>query len=151
MQVLPDDWFSAIPHLGPSLIHHHWVPLVKGSHPQTKETQDCRIIYIYHWAVCWLMVFVFFTLDNFVCMSFPYPLQTIDLCVFLFPKAPHICAITLNRNRKPPSPLSTHMPSTQSPPCSQSSHDNELLALCLQFTYHSIPMAGIPLHPSLLF
>ena len=153
MQVLPDGWFSAIPHLGPSLIHHHWVPLVKGSHPQTEETQDCRIIYIIELCVDWwcFFFFFFFTLDNFVCMSFPYPLQITDLCVLLFSKAPHFCAITLNRKCKPPSPPSAQMPSTQSLPCSWSSHDNDLLALLLQFTYHSIPMAGIPLRPSLLF
>ena len=62
--------------------------------------------------------FFFFTLGNFVCMSFPYPLQITDLCVLLFSKAPHFCAITLNRNCKPPSPPSAQMPSTQSLPCS---------------------------------
>lgn len=129
MQVLPDGWFSAIPHLGPSLIHHHRVPLVKGSHPQTEETQDCRTIYITELCVDWWWCF-FLTLDNFVCMFFPYPLQTMDLCVFLSSKPPHFCAITLNRNCKPPSPPSARVPSTQSLPCSWSSHDKTCLHFC---------------------
>lgn len=150
MQVLPDGWFSAIRHLGPSLIHHHWVPLVKGSHPQTEETQGCRIIYITELCVDW-WCFFFFLIRQFCLYVFPLPSADHGPMCLLFSKAPHFCAITLNSNCKPPSPPSAWMPSTQSLPCSWSSHDNDLLALLLQFTYHSIPMAGIPMRPSLLF
>lgn len=81
-------------------------------------------------------------------MFFPYPLQTMDLCVFLSSKPPHFCAITLNRNCKPPSPPSARVPSTQSLPCSWSSHDKTWAFKWLRFTYHSIPMAGIScVHP----
>jgi len=96
-------------------------------------------------------VVFFFLIRQFCLYVFPLPSADHGPMCLLFSKAPHFCAITLNSNCKPPSPPSAWMPSTQSLPCSWSSHDNDLLALLLQFTYHSIPMAGIPMRPSLLF